>query len=124
VEIRVNNKGVFAVLVGSSMILMWVFLVITGQVPEYEYKPVETLFSISADNITAILLIIGGVGVINEKPWGDSVFLVSMGALFYSLMIAIGYYSQLNQYYMLILFLPLFIEMAFFISGLVKHSHA
>jgi hypothetical protein len=110
----------FAVIVGSSMIIMWIFLILTGQVPEYEYKPIETLFSIAADNITAILVLIGGIGVYKKKSWGNKLFLVSMGALFYSLMIAIGYYSQLRQYIMLVLFIPIFAGMMYFVNQILR----
>jgi hypothetical protein len=117
-----DKESIFAVIVGSSIIIMWSFLIITGQVPEYEYKPIETLFSITADNITAILVIIGGIGVYKKKSWGNKLYLVSMGALFYSLMIAIGYYSQLKQYIMLALFVPIFFGMVYFIIKILKDA--
>ena len=96
------------------MILMWVFFLTTGQVPEFENKPIETTFSIVADNLTAVLLLLGWYGLMYKKNWGRDVYLISMGALFYSLMIAIGYYSQLGETAMLAMFLPIFLLMTYF----------
>jgi len=103
------------------MILMWVFFLATGQVPELDTIPVETTFSILADNGTAVLLLLGGYGLTREKDWGENVYLISLGALFYSLMIAIGYYSQLGEISMLGIFVPIFVFMTYFTYVKMRH---
>ena len=108
-----RKDAIFSLIVGTSMILMWVFLLITGQVPELDIIPIETMFSIVADNGTAVLLLLGWYGITRKKSWGRDVYLISMGALFYSLMIAIGYYSQLGETAMLGMFVPIFIVMMY-----------
>ena len=96
------------------MVLMWVFFLATGQVPELDTVPVETVFSILADNGTAVLLLMSWYGLTHEKNWGEKMYLISMGALFYSLMIAIGYYSQLGEIVMLGFFVPILVFMTYF----------
>ena len=103
------------------MILMWVFFLATGQVPELDNIPVETVFSILADNGTAVMLLLGWYGLTHEKNWGENVYLISMGALFYSLMIAIGYYSQLGEIAMLGIFVPILVFMTYFTYVKVRH---
>ena len=94
--------------------LMWVFFLLNDMVPEFATKPIETWFSIAADNLTAVLLLTGGYGLHRAKEWGRDMFLISMGALFYSLMIAIGYYAQLGEAAMQGIFAPIFIFMLYF----------
>lgn len=118
----VKSNSVFALVVGVAMVLMWVFFLVNDQVPELATIPIEITFSIIADNATAVLLIISGYGLYSEKPWGPDVFLVSMGALFYSLMIAIGYYAQLGEIPMLGLFVPIFILMVYFTWTRIKND--
>lgn len=89
--------ALFSMLTGLSMLGMWAFLLRTGQVPELEVIPFETVFSIIADCATGLLLLIGSYGLYSGRSWGPRAFLVSQGALFYSLMIAIGYYGQRGE---------------------------
>ncbi|HUV34450.1 MAG TPA: hypothetical protein VMW22_05935 [Candidatus Desulfaltia sp.] len=75
---------------------MWVIFLLNGMVPELATIPTETMFSIAADNATALLLVAAGYGLYAGKRWAERAFMISMCALFYSLMIAIGYYAQLG----------------------------
>jgi hypothetical protein len=93
IEIR-RIASLYSMLVCASMMGMWVVFLLMGQVPELESIPVETAFSILADSITGLILLIAGYGLYTGRRWGFRAFLVSLGALFYSLIIAIGYFAQ------------------------------
>lgn len=55
------------------------------------------VFSIVVDCATGLMLLIGGYGLYAGRGWGPRAFLISQGALFYSLMIAIDYYRQRGE---------------------------
>jgi hypothetical protein len=95
---------------------MWAFLLRTGQVPELESTPIEMVFSILADCTTGLMLLIGGYGLYAGKDWGPRAFLVSQGALFYSLMIAISYYGQRGESIYLGMFGVIFALMVAFLA--------
>ena len=111
-----NLAALFSMLTGLSMLGMWALLLRTGQVPELETVPFETAFSIAADCATGVMLLIGGYGLYAEKGWGAKGFLVSQGALFYSLMIAIGYYGQRGESIYLGMFSVIFVLMVAFLA--------
>jgi hypothetical protein len=98
------------------MLGMWALLLRTGQVPELESAPFETAFSVLADCATGLILVIGGYGLYLGRGWGPRAFLVSQGALFYSLMIAIGYYGQRGESIYLVMFAAIFALMVAFLA--------
>ena len=108
--------ALYSMLTGLSMLGMWALLLRTGQVPELEVIPFETAFSILADCATGLMLLIGGYGLYAGRGWGARAFLVSQGALFYSLMIAIGYYGQRGESIYLGMFAVIFALMVVFLA--------
>jgi len=108
--------ALFSMLTGLSMLGMWALLLRTGQVPELLVTPFEMGFGIIADCATGLMLIIGGYGLYAGRGWGPQAFLVSQGALFYSLMIAIGYYGQRGESIYLGMFAVIFAFMVTFLT--------
>lgn len=108
--------AIYSILTGLSMLGMWAVLLGTGQVPELAVIPFETVFSVLADCVTGLMLIIGGYGLYLGRGWGPRAFLVSQGALFYSLMIAIGYYGQKGESIYLVMFAVIFTFMVAFLA--------
>ncbi len=62
--------AIFVIIVGISMLGMWGGFYLTNNIPEIETKPIELAFHLIAEFITAFLLIIAGVGVLNSTAWG------------------------------------------------------
>ena len=106
--------SLYSITVGMSMMGMWIFFLASGKVPELQSVPIETAFSILADNLTAAMLLIGGYGLYIGRRWGLHSYLVSLGALFYSLMIAIGYYAQREDVVFVGVFAPILLLMIAF----------
>jgi len=117
---HVKWASAYCMLTGVSITGMWVTFLLNGMVPELATIPTETMFSIAADNATALLLVAAGYGLYAGKRWAERAFMISMGALFYSLMIAIGYYAQLGEYAFLGMFVPIFALMVYFTHAAVK----
>jgi hypothetical protein len=87
-------SAVFAIVVGAGMIGMWTFLYVSRQIPELETEPLRIGFHIAAEMATGIALIIGGLGLLTDRTWGEPVALVSLGMLLYTVIISPGYYAQ------------------------------
>ena len=107
--------ALYSMFTGLSMLGMWALLLRTGQVPELESVPFEMVFSVIADCATGMMLLVGGYGLYTDSAWGAKAFLVSQGALFYSLMIAIGYYGQRGESIYLGMFAVIFVLMVVFL---------
>lgn len=84
----------YSILMGICMIGMWIMFYISDSIPEIQTKPIELGMHILAEIITAVLLIIGGFSVLINKRWGNPIYLLSMGMLFYTLIMSPGYFVQ------------------------------
>ncbi len=79
-------------------------LYFSGQVIELSNEPIDILFHIANEFITAVFLIVGGCGLLRKKVWQEKYTFISMGMLFYSLLAANGYYTQKGILPMTIMF--------------------
>lgn len=66
-EVQMKFCGWYAITVGIVMIGQWVFFISMGQVPELQSEPLRIAFHLASEGITAILLILSGVGVLRSS---------------------------------------------------------
>ena len=85
---------VYAILVGVVMIGQWSFSYLSKQIPEFESEPIRITFHIAGEMITALCLILGGIGLSMDLSWGRSLYLIAMGMLFYTVIVSPGYFAQ------------------------------
>lgn len=96
-------KGLFSLVVGSCMIILWCMLLFTGKVSELTTEPYRIMTHLLSELITALLLITGGISVFKTKK--NTILLnVSFGALVYSVLTAGGYYLQKGEAAMVVMF--------------------
>ena len=96
--------AVFAILVGVGMIGQWAASFIGKQIPELQSEPIRIWFHIAAEMLTAICLILAGIGLFSEKAWSTPLYLISSGMLFYTAIVSPGYFAQKGQWGWLIMF--------------------
>ena len=96
--------GVFSVVMGVGMLAMWAMFFATGQVPELRTAPVALAFHVVAEFATALLLMVSGLGVLTSRTWGRSTALVALGMLFYTVIVSPGYFAQLGQWPLVVMF--------------------
>ena len=79
--------------IGSLMIIQWVFFLVTGNVPELNTTPVSIIFHICIENITAVILIYGAFLC---KKWAirQTVLLYGQGMIGYTVVNSAGYFAQ------------------------------
>jgi len=101
--------AVFAILVGVGMIGQWTASFIGKQIPELKTEPIRIGFHLAAELITALCLILSGIGLLITKNWSIPLFLVASGMLFYTAIISPGYFAQKGQWGWLVMFVTLII---------------
>ncbi len=89
-----NIPSYFAILIGLCMLLMWIFFIVSGNVPEFEEKIWEIIYHLVAEFSTAILLIVAGLMTLRKHRLGRPMLLVSLGMLLYTVIMSAGYYAQ------------------------------
>ena len=96
--------ALFAILVGAGMIGQWAVSDVTKQIPELQSEPYRIWFHITGEMVTAVLLILGGAGLLSSQPWAPVLYLVSMGMLFYTTIVSPGYFAQKGQWIWVLIF--------------------
>ncbi len=95
---------VYSLLIGTSMIILWALLFFSHQIIELNTEPIRILMHITGEIITASLLIIGSIAYTKNKKIGARVLLLAHGMLFYTAIVSPGYYAQLGNIPMVIMF--------------------
>jgi ABC-type multidrug transport system permease subunit len=75
--------SIFSIFCGVSMLVVWGILLSTGQVVELQTEPFGPTFLLGAEFLTAISLLIGGFGLLNDRNWGLRAALAALGMLLY-----------------------------------------
>ena len=96
--------GIFAVSVGSLMLIQWALFLLTGNVPELQSAPLSIAFHLAAEFLTAIALIISGIILIKLSPHAKQVFLLSVGMVIYAMINSAGYFAQSGDWIFVAMF--------------------
>ena len=106
-----TNRGpaLYAVAVGLLMLVMWGFLIAAGEVPELATGEAEIYFHLTAEFLTAFLLILGGAAVLLRRNRLGRLLTVGFGMLLYTLIVSPGYYVDLGKTPIVVMFAVLFV---------------
>jgi hypothetical protein len=88
----VNLAGVFYVLNGLSMLIVWPILIATGGVPELKTQFIYVVFHLVAEFATAILGIITGMGLLLKREWSKPLYFLATGFFLIAGYLACAYY--------------------------------
>lgn len=97
--------ALFSIIVGLAMIGQWSVSFVTRKIPELLTEPIRIWFHIAAEMVTALGLVISGVGILFSQEWARNLFLVSSGMLIYTSIVSPGYFAQKGQWPWLVVFL-------------------
>jgi hypothetical protein len=86
--------SVFAIFVGLGMIVQWTVSYVAGQIPELETEPIRIGFHVAAEMVTALALIVSGIGSLYGAPWTRTLYPLSIGMLLYTSVASPGYFAQ------------------------------
>jgi hypothetical protein len=96
--------SIYGIAVGALMIVMWVFFLVSGQVPELQTRRAEILLHIVGELSTALLLVISGALVLRGIRWCNLTLLVAFGMGFYTMIVSPGYYIQSGEPVFVVMF--------------------
>jgi hypothetical protein len=116
--------GIFGITAGISILIQWLFFLLTAQVPELETAPLEIVFHLAAEFMTAIVMIAGGTAVLKGKPWAPRVYYLASGMLIYTVINSEGYFMQLGQWLMVSMFALLLLLTVVSIGKVVRTAKA
>lgn len=109
-----RGAAIFAIVAGAAILINWIWLFASGNVPELQIQPVTTWVRIITEFATAILLLAAGVGIAVGAPWARKVYLVAVGALLFAVVHAVAIYGQTGEPIMVVAALGLAVLAFFF----------
>lgn len=112
----------YGIIVGGSIILQWIFFLVTGAVPELQTTPWAFGFHISAELLLALALITGGITTLRSNSSGNKILLVALGMAIYSEINSPGYFAQLGQWAFVVMFAVLLIGATLSVMLLLKQG--
>lgn len=114
--------SIYSIIIGIAMFCMWLFFIATNQVPEIKSAPIQFTYHLTAEFLTAILLLIGGYGLLTKRVWGFHLYLISLGMLLYTVIASAGYYADLGDMIMVGMF-SVFQLLTLIFIGLTFYYH-
>jgi hypothetical protein len=70
---------------------------------------IEMRLHVTAELVAAVLLLIAGVSLLLKASWGQEIFLIAIGMLLYTCINSAGYFAQIRQFSMILIFMAVFI---------------
>jgi hypothetical protein len=96
--------SIFAIVVGLGMIIQWTMSYLSKQIPELETEPIRIGFHIAAEMVTALMLIVGGIGLLTQRQWASTLYPIAMGMLLYTAIVSPGYFAQRGKWIWILIF--------------------
>lgn len=91
------------------IVVSWVFFFVAGQVPEVQTEPYRIATHLVAEAVTAVALIVAGMGLLQKRAWAAPTALVALGMLLYTVINSPGYFVQQGVWPLVAMFVALLI---------------
>src|SRR6478672_8126070 len=89
-----RSAAIFAFIAAAVIVLVWIYrLAVTGT-PEFAAQPWLTWLHLIAEIATAVVLVVGGWGLLAGTHWARKVYLIGVGALLFGALADIGRYAD------------------------------
>lgn len=115
--------GFYSILLGISIIGLWVMLLTTGNVPELRTEPINIYFHLTSEFLMAVLLLISGIGILKKLTWGNPMFILSNGLVIYSVINSAGYFGNSDEWAMVIMFMIILVLSIIFTLMIFKENY-
>lgn len=116
--------GIYGITVGILVLIEWVYFLVAAHVPEMETAPFAIMFHLTAEFMTGVITIAGGVAVLRRKPWAARLYYLASGMLIYAVINSAGYFVQLQQWPLAIMFAVLFLLAVVSVGKVVRDAKA
>ncbi len=100
-EKAIRLVGYYSILLGVSVIALWIQILLNESIPEGK---IEISFHLFSEFLMALLCLLSGFLLINDKPKGRLTNSAAHATVIYSLINAMGYYAERDAKIMLVFF--------------------
>lgn len=109
--------GWFGIVVALALMGMWLVLLREGRVADVYTAPVALMFHLVAEGLTALVLLLSGVGLLLGAQVAPPGYRVGIGMLLYSLLEGAGYFAERGEWPFIVLFAVIAVVALFALRG-------
>ncbi len=112
--------SIYMMVVGIGIIALWTMLFVSDQIPELETEPIAIAFHITIEVLMGVVSIVSGVLLLKNFKYQKEAVIFANGMICYSVVNSSGYYGDLNQYGMIVMFFFLLVISLFVTYKVIK----
>ena len=98
--------AIYSILLGIAVILLWIILLRSNDIPEGK---TEMTFHLFSELLMAVLCILSGIKMLLNNHQAYNLNLMAHGMVIYSVLNAAGFYGERGEFAMMIMFITLLI---------------
>ena len=89
-----RSAAIFAFIAAAVIVFAWIYRLAIAGTPEFTAQPWLTWLHLVAEIATAVVLVVGGWGLLAGTHWARKVYLIGIGALAFGALADIGRYAE------------------------------
>ena len=110
-----RQSAMFGIVVGIALILIWIYRIATGGVPELWDSMLQTKLHVLIQLLTGLFLIFSGWALWTAKSWAFKAFILANGMLIIAVINAVSWYGDRGEMGFVLFFVAVAIAAVFFV---------
>ncbi len=115
VHVYAKQSARFGMLAGAAIILIWLYRIATGGVPELWDSMLQTKLHVLIQILTGVFLIFSGWALWVGKTWAFKAFILANGMLIIAVINAVSWYGDRGEMGFVLFFVAVAILAVFFV---------
>ena len=110
-----KQSAAFGIIIGIAIILIWLYRIATGGVPELWDSMLQTKLHVLIQVLTGLFLIFSGWALWTGKSWAFKAFILANGMLIIAVINAVSWYGDRGEMGFVLFFVAVAIAAVFFV---------
>lgn len=110
-----KQSSVFGIVVGIAIILIWIYRVASGSIPELYDSLLQTKLHVAIQILTGLALIVSGWALWVGRSWAYKAFILANGMLIIAVINAVSWYGDRGEMGFVLFFVAVAIAAVFFV---------
>jgi hypothetical protein len=110
-----RQSAMFGIVVGIALILIWLYRIATGGVPELWDSMLQTKLHVLIQLLTGLFLIFSGWALWTARSWAFKAFILANGMLIIAVINAVSWYGDRGEMGFVLFFVAVAIAAVFFV---------
>jgi hypothetical protein len=115
VHVYAKQSAAFGIIAGLAIILIWLYRIATGGVPELWDSMLQTKLHVLVQLFTGLFLVFAGWALWVGRSWAYKVFILANGMLIIAVINAVSWYGDRGEMGFVLFFVAVAILAVFFV---------